>query len=382
MSIEPFTIRVSDESLADLKLRLDHTRWPGEVAGGGWDYGTDLAYLQELCAYWRDDFDWRKQEAYLNGFSHFKADVDGYGVHFVHERGTGPDPLPLIFTHGWPGSFYEVHKIIGPLTDPAAHGGDPADAFHVVAPSLPGYGFSEIPTQPGYGQGRTAELWDSLMRQLGYERYGAQGGDWGAIVTANLGRRFPERVIGAHMNMAVGGRPPEGHELTEQEQEQQQRLQRWQAEETGYQRIQGTKPQTLAYGLTDSPAGLAGWIVEKWRSWSDCDGDVEQRFTKDELLTNVSIYWHTGTINSSVRYYFEAFHPSGGGLGGFGRVEVPCGFANFPKEVIAAPRAWVEEGYHVVHWSEFDRGGHFPAMEEPELLVQDIRDFFRPLRTT
>ncbi|MEZ4495021.1 MAG: epoxide hydrolase [Dehalococcoidia bacterium] len=377
MTIQPFTIAIPDADTEDLKERLARTRWPGEVAGSNWQYGTDLAYLQELCAYWQEGFDWRKQEAYLNRWPQFTADLDGFSVHFIHARGNGPGPLPLVFTHGWPGSFFEAHKILGPLTDPASHGGDPADAFDVVVPSLPGYGFSEIPTVGGYGPGKTARLWDALMQELGYARYGAQGGDWGAVVTRNLGAYFPERLAGIHMNMMVGGRPPENP--TEEDIRIRDQGRKWQEVETGYQAIQRTKPQTLAYGLTDSPSGLAGWIVEKWRSWSDCHGDIETRFTKDEILTNISIYWYTKTINSSARYYYEMTHDPAGNAGQ-GPVTVPTGFAAFPKEIIQAPRSWLEGGYNITSYNKYDRGGHFPAMEEPGLLVEDIRAFFRPLR--
>jgi pimeloyl-ACP methyl ester carboxylesterase len=377
MTIEPFTIAISDADIADLKERLSRTRWPGEVTNSDWQYGTDLAYLQQLCGYWKDSFDWRKQEAYLNQWPQFMATIDGFRVHFIHAKGKGDNPFPLVFTHGWPGSFFEAHKVLGPLTDPASHGGHPADAFDVIAPSLPGYGFSEIPTVSGYGPGKTARLWDALMQELGYTRYGAQGGDWGAVVTRNLGAFFPERVAGIHMNMMVGGRPPES--ATDEDNRLREEGRRWQEEEAGYQAIQRTKPQTLAYGLTDSPSGLAGWIVEKWRSWSDCHGDVETRFTKDEILTNISIYWFTKTINSSTRYYYEMAHDPAGNSGK-GPITVPTGFAAFPGEIIQAPRSWLEGGYNITSYNKYDRGGHFPAMEEPELLVNDIREFFRPLR--
>jgi pimeloyl-ACP methyl ester carboxylesterase len=381
MTIEPFSIAVPDSDLADLTERLARTRWPSEVTGSNWHYGTDLSYLQQLCTYWKDSFDWRKQERYLNQWPQFTAKVDGYRVHFLHARGKGPSPFPLVFTHGWPGSFFEAHKILPLLTDPAAHGGDAADAFDVIAPSLPGYGFSQIPTVAGYGPGKTAQLWDGLMRQLGHGRYGAQGGDWGAVVTRNLGALFPERLAGIHMNMMVGGRPrsQDPAELSDEEKAAVEQGRLWQEEEAGYQAIQRTKPQTLAYGLTDSPAGLAGWIVEKWRTWSDCNGDVESRFTKDEILTNISIYWHSGTINSSTRYYYEMAHDRQANFPG-GPVTVPTGFAAFPKEIGRGQRGWMEPYFNITHWAEFDRGGHFPAMEEPELLVGSIREFFRPLR--
>ena len=382
-----FTIHVPEDAIADLRERLARTRWPGEVDGGGWTFGTDLAYLQELCAYWRSGFDWRAQEARLNAMPQFTMDLDdpileNQGLHFVHREGVGPAPLPLIFSHGWPGSIVEVGKILGPLTDPAAHGGDPADAFTVVAPSLPGYGFGTIPTRSGFGRpNHTADLWALLMAQLGYYRYGAQGGDWGAGISARLAHRDAAHVVGAHLNM-VAVAPPRGQRQPQSAQEEAYLagLRAWDREEAGYQKIQGTRPQTLAYGLNDSPAGLAGWIVEKWRAWSDCVGDVETRFSKDELLTNIAIYWFSGTIHTSMHRYYEIFHDPDFQLNE--RIETPIGVAVFPGDIgiAQAPRSWVERACNLVHWSEFDRGGHFAALEEPELLVQDIRDFFRSLR--
>jgi pimeloyl-ACP methyl ester carboxylesterase len=371
---EPFTIAISDDAIADLRARLARTRWPREITDGGWTYGTNLSHLQELCEYWAEGFDWRAQEAALNRHPHFMEVVDGFRLHFIHAEGRGPAPLPLVLTHGWPSTIYELDRVIGPLSNPAAHGGDPADAFHVVVPSLPGYGFSEIPTVPGYGPARTAQLWDGLMSQLGYERYGAHGGDWGALVTAQLGWRYPERVAGVHRN--IGGIQFASIE-GQSEEARRARRELWQTEETGYQRIQGTKPQTLAYGLTDSPAGLAGWIVEKWRSWSDCAGDIESRFTKDELLTTVAIYWFTETIHSSTRFYYESAHDEENRIGG--HIDAPSGFAVFSG--MGGSRERTAEDCNLVHWSEFDRGGHFAAFEEPDLVVEDLRTFFRPLRT-
>lgn len=382
MAIEPFVIAVPDEAIVDLRERLARTRWPSEVVGSDWRYGTDLTYLQELCAYWQREFDWRAREAALNAMPQFRAAVDGYGVHFVSAEGRGPDPLPLLFTHGWPGSIVEVAKIIGPLTDPASYGGDPADAFHVVAPSIPGYGFSEIPSEPGYGPRRTADLWDELMRVLGFDRYGVQGGDWGAYLSGYLAYLFPERVVGSHTNATFIQPPPDEREpRSAAERAYLEGAAGWRENDAGYHHIQRTRPQTLSYGLTDSPAGQAAWIVEKWRSNSDCGGEIERRFSKDEILTNVAIYWFSGTANSSSRFYYEAVHEAGWEWLG-GRVEVPCGFANFAAELphLCAPRSWVERGCNVTHWSTFDRGGHYPAMEEPALLVEDIRTFFRPLR--
>lgn len=377
MAVTPFRIEVPDEVLADLEDRLRRTRWPDQVPGSGWDYGTDMAYLKELVAYWLDGFDWRAQEAKLNAFPQFKTQVDGVDIHFVHVKGKGANPKPLLISHGWPGSFYEMHKVIGPLSDPAAHGGDPADAFDVVVPSLPGYGFSGPTLERGIGPPRMAELLHGLMTsELGYDRYGAQGGDWGSIITTSLGRMFPDALSGIHLNMLAGRLAPQ-ESPTDEEKAQAERQAFFAQEETGYQRIQGTKPQTLAYGLNDSPAGLAAWIVEKWRTWSDCEGDVEKRFSKDEILTNVTIYWVTGTINSSTRLYYESGHAPRAATAMTPKVDVPTGIADFPKEIYRASRRQAEGFYNVVHWTTMPRGGHFAAMEEPQLVVEDIRSFFR-----
>jgi pimeloyl-ACP methyl ester carboxylesterase len=383
MNVEPFRIAVPDAALVDLRERLARTRFPDEIPNCGWTYGTNLAYLRELVAYWRKRYDWRAEEARLNRFRHFRARVGDLRTHFIHERGVGPEPFPLVITHGWPGSVAEFAKILGPLTDPARHGGNAADAFDVVAPSMPGYGFSDHPTAPGMEPERIAALWAELMAGLGYTRFGAQGGDWGAMVTTYLGLRHADRVAGIHLNMVLA-LPEDRHNpdltgVTPEELGDLMAMQQWLKDETGYQSIQGTKPQTLAYALNDSPAGLAAWIVEKFRSWSDCDGEVERRFTKDELLTAVMLYWVPETANSSCRLYYEAMHADKFPPTGF-RVEVPTGCAIFPKELIKPPRVWAERVFNVQRWSRLPRGGHFAAMEEPELLVEDIRAFFRPLR--
>lgn len=381
--MEPFKIAFADSMLVDLKHRLEHARYPDQIEGSDWDYGTELGFLQELCAYWRDEFDWRNREAELNRFDHFRTAIDGLNVHFIHQQSREPNALPLIITHGWPGSIVEFEKILGPLTNPAAHGGDPADAFHVVCPSMPGYGFSDAPKEAGFDIRRVAETNVALMARLGYSKYGAQGGDWGSLATAWMGALDPEHVCGIHMNMVLyrrpqGGNPTEG--LTSEELERLAHARRFVAEETGYQAIQGTKPQTLGYGLHDSPAGLAAWIVEKFKTWSDCDGDVERRFTKDELLTNIMIYWGTGTITSSMRLYYETmksklfFGPPDE------KISAPAAFALFPRELTRLPRKWAEGSFNVTRWTEMPRGGHFAAMEEPELLVEDIRAFYRDLR--
>jgi pimeloyl-ACP methyl ester carboxylesterase len=382
MDMQPFEVHIPQATLDDLHERLAHTRWPDTIAGSGWGYGSDLAYMQELTSYWREQFDWRAQERAINQFRHFRAVVDGLGVHFIHARGAGPNPLPLIITHGWPGSFVEMLKILPMLTDPAAHGADPADAFDVVVPSLPGYGFSDRPSQPAMHTFRIAELWVGLMHGLGYRRFGAQGGDWGANVTTVLGLAHSDELLGIHLNYIPGSfRPhlPPGTPLSAAEQAFLEDRERWSQDEGGYGHIQATRPQTLAYGLNDSPAGLAAWIVEKFRAWSDCDGQVERRFTKDELLTNVTIYWATETIHSSARLYYEARRQPLL-LGPGERVAAPCGVARFPHEAPVPPREWVERGYDIRRWTEMPRGGHFAAMEEPELLAEDIRAFFRPMR--
>ena len=382
-SPRPFAIAVPEDVLDDLHERLRRTRFPGQVAGAGWDYGTDLGYMRDLVTYWTDVYDWRAAELALNRMPQFMATVEGLDIHLVHVKGEGPRPLPLLFSHGWPGSFWEVHRILGPLTDPAAYGGDPADAFDVVAPSLPGYGFSADTARRGMGPRAIARLFAGLMTDvLGYSRFGAQGGDWGAAITSWLGHEHSGAVVGIHLNL-IGARPHTGEgapPLTDAEQTFIAQFREWVQAEGGYQHIQGTKPQTLAYSLNDSPAGLAAWIIEKFRAWSDCAGNVESRFTRDELLTNVMIYWVTGCIGSSVRLYAEARTGPGLQLGPGERIEVPTAFARFPAELTRPPREWVERAYNLQRWSEFPRGGHFAALEEPEPLVDDIRAFFRPLR--
>ena len=382
-AIEQFRIEVSEADLADLRERLDRTRWPDQIPGSGWDYGTDLAYLKELCEYWRTKYDWHAWERELNRYEHYRTAIDGQNVHFIHARSPVEDALPLIVTHGWPGSVFEFYKILGPLSDPEAHGGDARDAFHVVCPSIPGYGWSGPTTEPGWDVRRVAETFAKLAARLGYARYGAQGGDWGAIISLHLGHTDPDHVAGIHLNMVPAG-PPAGaadpmQGVTPEEAAGFASYGEFEANETGYQKIQGTKPQTLGYALTDSPAGLAGWIVEKFRTWSDCDGDVERRFTKDELLTNVMIYWVTRTINSSVRLYCESMRSGLFGPAG-SRLEVPTGCAIFPKEIIRPPRRWAEASFDVRRWSVMESGGHFAALEEPAALVEDVRAFFRELR--
>ena len=383
MDVRPFTIDVEDSVLDDLRQRLAGTRWPDEMPNSGWDYGSNLGYVKELVEYWRTEFDWRAQEAKLNAFSHFKSEVDGLDIHFIHEKGKGPNPVPLVVTHGWPGTFFEMHKIIPLLSDPAGHGGDAADSFDVVVPSMPGYGFSGHPTERGMDVLAVGDLWAKLMSEnLGYQRFGAQGGDWGASVTAKLGLSHADKVIGIHTTSVTRPTPylgPGSKPLSEAEGILLQQRRDWQAAEGGYAHIQGTKPQTLSYGLNDSPAGLAAWIVEKYRTWSDCGGDVEKRFTKDELLTTITIYWVTQTIGSSTKIYYETLRKPWNMAKGE-RIEVPCAIAAFPAEISVPSRELAERSYNVQQWTVMPAGGHFAALEEPDRLVEDIRSFFRPLR--
>jgi pimeloyl-ACP methyl ester carboxylesterase len=380
-SIRPFTISIPDTVLADLKTRLQNSRFPEPLQGDGWALGTDIRYLKELVAYWRDTFDWRAQERRLNGFEQFTTTIDGLTVHFIHRKSKAPNAFPLLITHGWPGSFVEFTKIIGPLTDPVAHGGQAGDAFDVVIPSIPGFTFSSQPREPGYDPARIAAIEAKLMARLGYARYGAQGGDWGSIISTQVALHDPGHVAGLHLNMCFGNAPAgtdpnEG--LTEAERERVKVRQVFQSEETGYQQIQGTKPQTIGIALNDSPVGLAAWIVEKFRTWCDCGGNPETIFTKDELLTNITLYWATQTAASSARIYYESRHPLLAPVPR--RVEVPTACADFPKEIIWSPRRWLEPRFNITRWTTMPRGGHFAAMEQPQLLVDDVRAFFRGLR--
>lgn len=372
----PFRIEVPDAVLEDLRARLRATRWPDSVQGAGWDYGTDLAFMRELCAYWADSYDWRVHERALNALPQFRADAAGREIHFIHQQGEGPDPLPLVVTHGWPSCFYEMHKIVGPLSDPASHGGDAEDAFHVVAPSLPGYGFSERPSARGVSIETVADSWAVLMESLGYERFGAQGGDWGAAVNTALAHQHPERLVGLHYNMLSV--PVDESRLDADQRAWWEGVKAYRAQEWGYVHLQSTKPQTPSFALNDSPAGLAAWILEKWRRWSDCDGDLLASYSFDELCTLVTIYWVTETIGSSMRMYFESFGRSIA-PDAAKRIDVPVGAALF-KEALRPPRAVVEPYFNIQRFTRMDRGGHFPAMENPDGLVEEIREFFRPLR--
>ncbi len=383
MDVRPFKVEMPEAALADLAARLGRVRWPNEPADSGWDYGANLDYLKELTAYWRDVYDWRAAEARLNALPQFTAEVDGLDIHFIHERGSGPDPFPIVITHGWPGSVLEFIEVVEPLAHPERFGGDPADAFDVVVPSLPGYGFSAAPPKP-IDHGAVAGLWRRLMvDRLGYRRFGAQGGDWGSLVTSWLGSAHADVVAAIHLNMVIlrpkiddSCRP-----LDDEEKAWAARMLAMRDAETGYQRIQSTKSQTLAFALTDSPVGLAGWIAEKFQRWGDTGGDIEKRFSKDRLLDNITLYWLTGTINSSTWMYRAIMESDNFHLAPGQRVPTPAGIARFPGDIFEMPpRQWVERIFDVVHWTAMPAGGHFAAMEEPALFVDDLRAFFRRFR--
>jgi len=378
LSIQPFRIHVSEPVLDDLRQRIRRTRWPDQLPEIGWEQGTELEYLRELLTYWAEAFDWRAQERELNRLTHYRAELDGLGIHFVHHRANHSSPIPLVLTHGWPSSFLELVPLLPLLTDPMTHGIQ-GPAFDLVIPSLPGYGFSDRPRRTGITVQYTADLWDRLMRGLGYQRYAAGGGDFGSAVATCLGRDHPDSVIGIHLStldvMPYAG--PESRPLSEAERAYVEHNQRWWQAESGYKAIQATKPQTAGYGLHDSPAGLAAWLLEKWRSWSDCGGDLESRFGRDFLLTTLTLYWVTETITSSMRYYYDDHRLGAVGPDDF--VSVPTAMAVFANQFLPEgipPREWVERLYNVRRWTVMPRGGHFAAREEPKLLAQDIAAFF------
>lgn len=375
-AIASFTINTPQSVLDDLRTRLNNTRWPDEIPGSNWEYGTDLSYLKELCESWKT-FNWRSVENQFNRWPQLLTTIDGQQVHAIHARSPEPDALPLIITHGWPGSVAEFLDVIEPLRDPRSHGGDPADAFHIVAPSIPGYGWSGPTVEPGWDVRRVAQAWQVLMARLGYERYGAQGGDWGSMISSQLAVVDSDHVVGMHINMVLG--LPDDSPLSELEQADLASTGVFTQTGSAYQQIQGKNPQTLGYGLSDSPAGLAGWIIEKFHHWSHHpDGNVETAISRDQLLANLTLYWVTETINSSTRLYFES--QKSGRFPPFDRVEVPTGCAIFPGEIVRMPRSWANNLYNVTQFSRFDRGGHFAALEEPDLFIADVRAFFRTVR--
>ncbi|MFF3965857.1 epoxide hydrolase family protein [Streptomyces griseorubiginosus] len=390
-SITPFRVDIPQRDLADLHARLDRTRWPDDLSATGWAYGVPAAYLRELAHHWRHSYDWRAAEAELNAWPQFTTVIDGTTVHFAHVRSPEPDATALILTHGWPGSIVEFLDVVGPLTDPAAHGGDPADAFHVVVPSIPGFGLSGPPADTGWEAGRIAGAWAELMTRLGYERFGAQGGDWGAAISRELGRAHPGRVVGVHLNLLPGAqatREPTEEELAalepgerERTLESWRRWRDWSSEGTGYAVLNSTRPQTVGYALTDSPVGQLAWIVEKFQAWTDSAELPEEAVDRDRLLTNVMLHWLTGTAASAARIYYERAHATGESAARpTAPSTAPTALALFPAELQIPLRHKAERTENIVRWTELGRGGHFAAMEEPDLLVEDIRAFFRQLR--
>lgn len=372
-----FVIDIPDSDLDDLRHRLARTRWPEPATVDDWSQGVPLGYVRELCEYWRDGYDWRAREARLNDFPQFITDIDGLPIHFIHVRSSHDGALPLVITHGWPGSVVEFCKVIGPLTDPVVHGGQADDAFHVVCPSLPGYAFSGKPSRPGWGTARTADAWDALMTILGYHRYGAQGGDWGAQVTTGLAMRHPGHLAGIHLNMPIViPDPATMNDLTGAEQAALASLDHYSKQDSGYAKQQSTRPQTIGYGLLDSPAGLCAWIIEKFWSWTDSDGDPANVLTRDEMLDNVMLYWLPGTGASAARMYWESLSKPL-----LGPVEVPVGCSIFPKEIIRSSRRWAEKQFaDLRYWNEPAKGGHFAAFEQPAAFVDEVRAAFRAFR--
>jgi epoxide hydrolase len=380
-TVRPFQINVPQEELENLRERLAHTRWPDELPGAGWDYGVPLHYIRDLAAYWQTSFDWRAREATLNAIPQFTTTIDGQSIHYLHVRSPEPDALPLVLTHGWPGSVAEFLEAVGPLSDPRSHGGESSDAFDLVIPALPGFGFSEPTKEKGWDTARIARAWAELMRRLGYERYGAQGGDLGALVSPELGHVDPEHVVGIHLNAATVGfipwgevDPAELETFSDVEKVRLGRIQKFLSEGNAYFRMHATRPQTIAYSLTDSPVGQLAWAVDRMAEW--VHGPIDEALTRDQILTNVMFYWVTRTAGSAARLYYENMHASAD----WGRPPstTPVGVADFAEDL--AMRRYGEQGNNIVHWSDFDRGGHFAAMEAPDLFVGDVRKFFRRFR--
>jgi pimeloyl-ACP methyl ester carboxylesterase len=371
VEFRPFVVEVPPKAISDLRRRVSDTRWPDQIPGSGWDYGAEIGHVKDVCSYWANSYKWEAFVERSNAFPQFTTIIDQQKFHFIHARSPESTARPLLMLHGWPGSVAEFFEVIGPLSDPARYGGDPANAFHVIAPSLPGYGFSGSTSERGWNVTRTAAALAELMAQLGYSRFLVHGGDWGSLLASRLAADVPKSVVGVHLTI-LGPFPDLAEaplDLSDSEKRAIDRYNLVLANESGYKFIQATKPQTLAYALTDSPAGLAGWIFEKFTSWSDSVSQIPI----DRLLDNLSIYWLTGTIGSSMRMYYESRGP--------GREEarpvvtVPVGFAAFPGDLYQVPRRFVEKFYNFVRWTEMPNGGHFAAMETPELLINDVREF-------
>ena len=375
-AIRPFRINVSDADLDDLRHRLRATRWPEKEVVEDWTQGVPLAYTQSLCAYWADSFDWRPWEAKLNAWPQFLTEIDGVDIHSLHVKSPHENAMPLVLTHGWPGSVLEFHKVIDALVNPTAHGGKAEDAFHVVAPSLPGYAWSGKPAAPGWGVEKIADAWAALMARLGYSRYVAQGGDWGSAVTGCIGAQDPDHCAGIHLNMLMTRPTTPPDEMTEAEQTAAKKLKYYNDWDSGYSKQQSTRPQTLGYALADSPSGQCAWIVEKFWAWMDCDGHPENVLSRDELLANVSIYWLTNSATSSARLYWQSFRRAKQAP-----VTVPMGYTIFPHDISYSSRRWAEQRFkNIIHWSERDKGGHFAAFEVPEAFVDEVRTCFRQVR--
>lgn len=380
----PFRVDVPEADLADLRQRIARTRWPEPETAEGWSQGVPLSYLQELSAYWADGYDWREVESRLNALPQFITEIDGLPIHFLHVRSPHPDALPLIVTHGWPGSVVEFLKVIGPLTDPVAHGGNAADAFHLVCPSLPGFGFSGKPAQPGWGIERIAAAWAELMARLGYPRYGAQGSDWGTSVSASIGQQDPGHVAGIHLTPPLAPPDPATFgDLTDRERAALAALKHSAEHDSGYSTEHATRPQTIGYGLVDSPVALCAWIIEKFWAWTDCDGHLDNVLTRDELLDNLMLYWLPGTGASSARLYWESMRQVSEWITGqvTDTVTVPAGCSIFPKELQRPSRRWAEKRFtDIRYWNEPAKGGHFAAFEQPGLFIDEVRAFFRLVR--
>ncbi len=376
-AIRPFKINISGDVLADLQQRLAMTRWPEAETAEDWEQGVPLSYLQKFCDYWQHSYDWRSREKKLNQFEQFMTQINGLDIHFVHVRSTHSDAVPLLITHGWPGSIVEFQKVIAPLTQPEAFGGDPRDAFHIICPSLPGYGFSEKPKQTGWGIETIAKSWDQLMLRLGYQHYFAQGGDWGSMVARAIGEQNLGHCVGLHINMvSVNPDPATMNDLTEQEQASLAGRKHYKNIDSGYSKIQSTKPQTIGYALTDSPVGQAAWILEKYWAWTDANGDPGNILSKDEMLDNIMLYWCTASAASSARLYWESFkNPSQK------EISLPVGCSVYPKDIFRSSQRWAGLTFkNIIYWNELEKGGHFAAFEQPELFVNEIRDCFRILR--
>ena len=379
--IRPFDVTIPEAELVDLRRRLHATRWPDAETPDDWSQGIPLSYMREVCKYWADDYDWRRCENLLNGWDQFQTEIDGTDIHFLHVRSPHADAMPLLITHGWPGSVLEFRHIIAPLTDPTAHGGNAADAFHIIAPSLPGYGFSGKPTAPGWSVQRIAPAWGQLMARLGYEKYVAQGGDWGSAITRQIGVNASAEesasCVAINLNMITERPDPETMDsLTEFEKAAMAAAKHYVDWDSGYSKQQSTRPQTLGYGLADSPSGQAAWILEKFWAWTDCNGHPENALQRDDMLDNVMLYWLPGTAASSARLYWESF-----GRRSQDDVTIPVGCSVFPKDIFTASRRWAEKRFHnIIHWSELDKGGHFAALEQPGLFVEEMRSCFRKVR--